>query len=344
MNTLAKLTSIMALPMLLAACGGGSEAGDSANVPPASYSSQSTEATLSTVPDNFPYVITLLGTLDGDSYAVALNDQGQVAGNYLDRNGNTNAFIWSRGTMRRIMAGGQASGINNRGQLAGWREAAGQTAAFVHDPDSGNRLLDTGGPSLALAINDVGQVAGRLALDPDQAFVEDHGRLQIISGARNAYVVAMNNVGQYLVKEIVGAGFRTLLWDQDRLIDLGDLGDPCIQGQDLNDAGQVVGWAQTATGEYHAFLWENGVMTDLAPLVGNFSSAVAIDLTGRILLKNSTPNGDHSYIYRNGQITDLGTFGSSYAVATDLNNNGQIAGWLATDSGGIRAFLATPRE
>jgi len=84
-------------------------------------------------------------------------------------------------------------------------------------------------------------------------------------------------------------------------------------------------------------------MTDLAPLVGNFSSAVAINLAGQILLKSSTPTGDQSFLYRNGQVTELGNFGSNYAVATDLNNNGQIVGWLATDRGDIQAFLATPK-
>jgi probable HAF family extracellular repeat protein len=345
MKNITTITTTIILTALLTACGGGGgTSGDTpGNVPPGSYSGQVKDATLTTVPDNFPYTIALLGTLDGDSYAVALNDHGQVTGNYLDRNSKPHAFIWQQGAMHRIMPEGQASAINNQGQVAGWREATGQPQAFRYDPDGGSQLLNTGGASRALAVNEAGQVAGRLSLDTDQAFVEDHGNLQIISGERNAYAVALNNLGQYLLKEITGDGYRTLLWNQGSLIDLGDLGGPCIQGQDLNDAGQVVGWAQTATGEYHAFIWENGVMTDLAPLVGDFSSAVAINLAGQILLKSSTPTGDHTFLYQNGQVTDLGNFGSSYAVATDLNNNGQIAGWLATDSGAIQAFLATPK-
>ncbi len=345
MNTLAKLTSIMTLPILLAACGGGGGTVDStAGTESTAYSTQAKDVTLTTVPPSFPYNIVLLGTLDGDSYAVAVNDQGQVAGNYLNQNGKTNAFSWKQGTMRTIMPEGQASAINNQGQVVGWRETAGQTDAFLYDSDGTSHFLNTGETSFAMAINDSGQIAGRLSLDTDQAFVDDHGNLQIISGELNGYAVAMNNVGQYLVKEITADGFRTLLWNQGSLTDLGDLGGPCIQGQDLNDAGQVVGWAQTAAGEYHAFIWENGVMTDLAPLVGNFSSAIAINVKGRILLKSSTPTGEHSFLYQNGQVTDLGNFGSSYAVATDLNNNGQIVGWLATDNGAIQAFLATPKK
>ena len=43
-------------------------------------------------------------------------------------------------------------------------------------------------------------------------------------------------------------------------------------------------------------------------------------------------------------MTDLGTFGASEAVVADINNHGQIAGWLKTAGGEIRAFIATPKN
>lgn len=345
MKSITLLASIMALAVLLSGCGGGGGAAGPAPGQAAVSSAHVAEAALSTVPVDFPYSITLLGTLGGDSYAVGVNDLGQVAGNYLDQNGNPNAFIWQQGTMRSVMRSGQASAINNQGQVVGWREATGQPEAFRYDPDGRSYLLNIGGAGRALAINEAGQAAGRLSSATDQAFVEDKGNVQIISGKLNGYAVAMNNAGQVLVKEITVDGFRTLLWENGVLTDLGNLGGPCIQGQDINDAGQVVGWAQTAAGEYHAFIWQDGEMTDLAPmLVGNFSAAIAINDQGQILLKSATPAGEHTFLYNNGQLADLENFGSNYAVATDLNNNGQIAGWLATDSGTIRAFLATPRK
>lgn len=347
MKTSALLTSTITLALLLAACGGGGGESASPNTgQPTENSVQVAGSALSTVPADFPYRVTLLGTLGGDSYAVAVNDLGQVAGNYLDRNDNPNGFIWQLGTMRSVMLSGQASAINNQGQVVGWRETTGQPEAFRYDSDGRSYLLNTGGgASRALAINEAGQAAGRLSNASEQAFVEDKGNLQIISGEVNGYAVAMNNVGQVLVKALTAGGFRTLLWENGVMTDLGNLGGPCTQGQDLNDAGQVVGWAQTAAGEYHAFLWEHGVMTDLAPfLVGNFNAAIAINNQGLILLKSSTPAGEHTFLYQNGQVSDLGNFGSNYAVATDLNINGQIVGWLATDSGVIRAFLATPKQ
>lgn len=352
MKSINLLITTMALTVMLSACGGGGGGGADAATPgqPAASATQVVEATpvaasaVTPAPVSFPYTITLLGTLGGDSYAVGVNDLGQVTGNYLDTNGTPNAFIWQLGAMSNVMLLGQASAINNKGQVVGWRATTGQPEAFRYDPDGRSYLLNTGGASKALAINEAGQAAGRLTGATEQAFVEDKGNLQIISGGRNGYAVAMNNVGQILVKEITADGFRTLLWEDGVLTDLGNLGGPCVQGQDINDAGQVVGWAQTAAGEYHAFTWKNGVMTDLAPLlVGNFSAAIAINNQGRILLKSSTATGEHTFLYNNGLVTDLGNFGSSYAVASDLNNNGQIVGWLATDNGAIRAFMATPK-
>ena len=55
--------------------------------------------------------------------------------------------------------------------------------------------------------------------------------------------------------------------------DLGTLGAvQSAQAYSINDDGQVVGYAAN-----HAFLWQNGVMTDLGTLGGNSSGASAIN-------------------------------------------------------------------
>ena len=50
------------------------------------------------------------------------------------------------------------------------------------------------------------------------------------------------------------------------IVDLGTLGGATSVALGINNLGQVVGGADLATGFRHAFLWDDGVMTDLGTL------------------------------------------------------------------------------
>lgn len=332
--------------LLLAACGGGGGSEPTAapaSAQPRNSSGQSASYTFST--SSVSYTVQLLGTLGEESYAVALNDRGQVVGNYLDRAGRVNAFVWENGTMRAIATPGQARQINNLGQIVGWTDPAGFAEAFVAAASGTAQRLNTlGGASQALTINDLGEIAGRITNGGEMAFVASAGRQQLIAHEVEGYATAMNASGQVLIRQLQSDGFRTLLWDNGRLVDLGDLGGKCTQGLDINASGQVVGWAQTATGDYHAFRWENGVMTDLSGLAGNFSSAVAINDHGEIVLKYSYDGGQGLLLLTATGLLELGNLGTNYAVANDMNNRGEIVGWLQTPDGSLQAFLASPNR
>ena len=76
-------------------------------------------------------------------------------------------------------------------------------------------------------------------------------------------------------------------------IDLGTLGGIISAALAVNEASQVVGDAFTATGATHAFLWENGVMTDLGTLGGSQSRAFALKIStdGRFFVRHRPSKG-----------------------------------------------------
>jgi probable HAF family extracellular repeat protein len=77
------------------------------------------------------------------------------------------------------------------------------------------------------------------------------------------------------------------------MTDLGTLpGGNFSSATSINDRGQVVGRATTASGEFHAFLFENGVMTDLGTLPGGKSSqASGINNRGQVVGDLATVSG-----------------------------------------------------
>jgi probable HAF family extracellular repeat protein len=123
-----------------------------------------------------------------------------------------------------------------------------------------------------------------------------------------------------------------------------DLG--MLYATDLNEAGQVVGFAAIANGDSRAVLWDNGTMIDLGTLGGNHSWADGINDLGQVVGTTKLPGDDATHAFlvtpqggvwfqdkdldgRNDFMIDLGDFN-----AADINNAGQVVG----NSGG-RAFL-----
>ena len=119
------------------------------------------------------------------------------------------------------------------------------------------------------------------------------------------------------------------------MTDLGTLGGSS-QANGINASGQVVGWAETARGARHAFLYTGSTMTDLGTLGGTISEASGINASGQVVgWSFTTGNASrHAFLYTGSTMTDLGTITGPITEANDINDSGQIVG----DSGG-HAFL-----
>jgi len=112
---------------------------------------------------------------------------------------------------------------------------------------------------------------------------------------------------------------------------------------EINKSGQIVG-----TSANHAFLWSNGVMTDLGTLGGGVSMAHAINDQGVVVGEASTASGEmHAFVWQNGVMKDLGVAGETSA-AHGINSKGDtvgvayaknVRGGAVLWSGGQRQFI-----
>jgi probable HAF family extracellular repeat protein len=203
----------------------------------------------------------------------------------------------------------QANDLNASGQVVGWSILAnGSTHAFLWQngimTDLGTLGVDF---SEALAINDAGQVVGRSAAGDNtyHAFLltpEDTDG----NGAPDRWFRDSNSDGK-----------------NDLMLDLG----PNSIANDVNNAGQVVGvswWYTSDAAVAHAFLWQNGVPTDLGAPGGVSSSANAINDAGQVTGFVTTETGSRSaFLWQAGGAYDIG---ASPSEGSAINESGQIAG------------------
>jgi probable HAF family extracellular repeat protein len=103
-------------------------------------------------------------------------------------------------------------------------------------------------------------------------------------------------------------------------------------GLGINSQGVVVGQAAVDSLRFHAFLYQDGTMTDLAALAGldprANSAAYGINDAGQAVGFAFFGNGEEHAFFWDGTnpAQDLGTFGGSISFAYGINASGQVVG------------------
>lgn len=278
--------------------------------------------------------------------AHAINSRGHVAGS------NGAAAVWDGATVRDYAAlapGSSAYAINGHGHLAGVHV----DAAHVFSP-AGLRNAGRGvlvGVNSASGLNDSGAVSGNAAFgvgERGRGFVVANGITRIIPtfGGTWGGSAAINRHGAVTgTASVTGDAFPVphylaYVYRDQIMRSLGTLGGKNSSAHDINDAGEVVGIADTGIvvdgSSYLAqpFLYSGGVMYSLGAL-GSFGygSANGLNNAGSVVGSSTadTPDGpaSHAFLYERGAMRDLNALsampvGWTLVDATDINDARQI--------------------
>ena len=121
------------------------------------------------------------------------------------------------------------------------------------------------------------------------------------------------------------------------IINLGTLGGPSSEAEDINNHGQITGDSKNPAGEFRAFIYQNGVMSDLGDLGGDFSFGNGINDNGVVVGTADTGSNEQfsqrGAIFESGSVTALAP--SQLRSPSAINNSGTIVGINFTTNRGF---------
>jgi probable HAF family extracellular repeat protein len=293
-----------------------------------------------------------LGTPDGNSWINwgGINDRGEAVGMsetaIPDPDGEDVCgfgtqltcvpFLWRRGRMSALPTvggnNGQASAINNRGEVAGYAETS---------------VVDSGCPPYKIT----------------SAVLWENGKAQALptaAGDADGVAFGVNDQGQTVgYSGSCIAATHAVMWKNNTAFVLQDLGGTRSNiAFVVNNRGQIAGKVRSADNTtYVAALWQSdGTLTNLGILPGDFAAfATGINNRGQVVGNDfdSSFNWSHGFIWQNGVMTDLNTLipadSNLFIIsASNINESGQISGMATVltgpHAGNIHAYLATPAD
>jgi probable HAF family extracellular repeat protein len=229
---------------------------------------------------------------------------------------------------------GEAFGINDLGQVTGWRPDpnGGPIKAFIWDKNSG--FTDIGpstGSNTGRGINNLGHVVGG-----GWMWTKESGiiLLSLPSEAVGIDCGAINNNNQ-----IAGCvrydprSYDAVLWNSPTdFVNLGIYDNPNSWANDINDAGVAVGESNEGGNTYRAVMWNTqGTTTVIPGLQSATSVAYGINNSGQVVGSYWTSEGlYHGFVYTPGLgLTDIGTpNGRPHSIAVAINDFGWVVGGI----------------
>jgi probable HAF family extracellular repeat protein len=294
-----------------------------------------------------------LGTLGGKNSWTnygGINDRGEAVGlsetSVPDPDGEDfcafgtkltcRPFYWRHGHMTALPTlggnNGQASAINNRGEIAGISETT---------------VQDSGCPA-----GKPGKIISPVLWEKGEI-----RPLPTVAGDPDGFVQGINDRGQAVGSSGTCTSIAThaVLWENHTAFQLPDLGRTGSDAYAINNHGQIVGYVTSTDGTtIYASIWQNGGVTNLRTLPGDFAAfATGINNQGQVVGStfDSTFSWSHGFLWQDGVMTDLNTVIPADSnlfiiAASNVNERGQISGMATVltgpDKGKIHAILATP--
>jgi probable HAF family extracellular repeat protein len=285
-----------------------------------------------------------------NSTAIAVNANGSIAGSYsvLDARGRLAGSIGffkpSYASPSSFGLGGAwtvPSAMNDKDQVVGWSTVTGGAPhAFLHRFQTVDLGTLGGGTSQAVAINKAGQVVGTSSTTSGatHGFLYSAGTLADLGtlGGAGSAALAIDSSGFAAGYADLPSGERHAAYHTSSWRDLGTLGGTRSSAFALNDAGQIAGTSLLAGDrDAHAFLWQDGRLTDLAGPAGPPTHAVAMNDAGQVVgwtmapgagsLTLDAPAPHNAFLYSGG-LNVLGTLHGGTSQALDINNAGAVVG------------------